>query len=202
MIQNAICRALEGCFGLKNPLALRTWFYRILVNEALQYLRRQKREVPLGEEHTEAMTYEEPAFDEDKQAYEAVMQLSEPMKTVIILHYYEDLTLKQIAEITDTPLSTVKTRLYSALKKLKLILKEEEKMNPENGKKTYESIEIPKNLNETVMQTIASKNKEELKMKYESNENKKASEAKKSYRPVWRGCVAAAAAVLVAGTMD
>ena len=47
-------------------------------------------------------------------------------------------------------------------------------MNPENGKKTYESIEIPKNLNETVMQTIASKNKEELKMKYESNENKKA----------------------------
>ena len=46
-------------------------------------------------------------------------------------------------------------------------------MNPENGKKTYESIEIPKNLNETVMQTIASKNKEELKMKYESNENKK-----------------------------
>ena len=74
-------------------------------------------------------------------------------------------------------------------------------MNPENGKKTYESIEIPKNLNETVMQTIASKKKEELKMKYESNENKKASETKKSYRPVWRGCVAAAAAVLVAGTI-
>ena len=60
-------------------------------------------------------------------------------------------------------------------------------MNPENGKKTYESIDIPKNLNETVMQTIASKKKEELKMKYESNENKKASETKKSYRPVWRG---------------
>ena len=31
VIQNAICRALESCFGLKNPLALRTWFYRILV---------------------------------------------------------------------------------------------------------------------------------------------------------------------------
>ena len=46
-------------------------------------------------------------------------------------------------------------------------------MNPENGKKTYESIDIPKNLNETVMQTIASKKKEELKMKYESNENRK-----------------------------
>lgn len=127
VVQNAICKALEGCFGLKNPLALRTWFYRILVNESLQYLRKQKKETTLTEEHTATLTYHEPAFAEDKGAYEAVMQLPEPMKTVVILHYYEDLTLKQIAEITNTPLSTVKTRLYSALKKLKLTLKEEEK---------------------------------------------------------------------------
>lgn len=126
VVQNAICRALEGCFGLQNPLALKTWFYRILVNEALQYLRKQKREIPLEEAHTAALTYQESAFDEDAQAHAAVMQLAEPMKTVIILHYYEDLTLKQIAEITNTPLSTVKTRLYSALKKLKQILKEAE----------------------------------------------------------------------------
>lgn len=71
-------------------------------------------------------------------------------------------------------------------------------MNPENGKKTYESIEIPEKLNETVNRTIASQNKEELKMKYESN---KKPESNKSHRPVWRGCVAAAAAVLVAGTI-
>ncbi|MGN0136493.1 sigma-70 family RNA polymerase sigma factor [Anaerotignum sp.] len=125
VVQNAICRALESCFGLKNPLALKTWFYRILVNESLQYLRKQKKETTLTEEHTATLTYREPAFDQDTAAYEAVMQLPEPIKTVVLLHYYEDLTLKQIAEITDTPLSTVKTRLYSALKKLRLTLKEE-----------------------------------------------------------------------------
>ncbi len=125
VVQNAICRALEGCFGLKNPLALKTWFYRILVNESLQYLRKRKKETTLTEEHTATLTYSEPAFEEDKRAYEAVIQLPEAMKNVVLLHYYEDLTLKQIAEITDTPLSTVKTRLYSALKKLKLTLKEE-----------------------------------------------------------------------------
>ncbi|MGN0136492.1 DUF3298 domain-containing protein [Anaerotignum sp.] len=71
-------------------------------------------------------------------------------------------------------------------------------MNPENGKKTYESIEIPEKLNEMVEQTIASKNKEELRMHFEKeNETKKSV----SHRPVWRGCVAAAAAVLVAGTV-
>lgn len=125
VVQSAICRALEGCFGLKNPLALKTWFYRILVNESLQYLRKRKKETTLTEEHTAVLTYCEPAFEEDKQTYEAVMQLPEAMKNVVLLHYYEDLTLKQIAEITDTPLSTVKTRLYSALKKLKSTLKEE-----------------------------------------------------------------------------
>lgn len=125
VVQNAICCALENCFGLKNPLALKTWFYRILVNEALQYLRKQKKETMLTEEHTATLAYSEPVFEEDRQAYDAVMQLPEQMKTIVLLHYYEDLTLKQIAEITDTPLSTVKTRLYSALKKLKLILKEE-----------------------------------------------------------------------------
>lgn len=126
IVQNAILRGLEGCFGLRNPLALKTWFYRIVVNESLQYLRKQKRETPLTDEQTAALTYTEPAFAANQEAYTAVMQLPEAMKTVIILHYYEDLTLKQIAEITETPLSTVKTRLYSGLKKLKLILKEAE----------------------------------------------------------------------------
>ena len=41
-------------------------------------------------------------------------------------------------------------------------------MNPENGKKTYESIPIPEKLNEMVTQTIASQNKEEIRMKYKN----------------------------------
>ena len=51
--------------------------------------------------------------------------LPDPGRTVVILHYYEDLTLKQIAEITDVNLNTVKYRLYSSLERLKKRLKEE-----------------------------------------------------------------------------
>ena len=69
-------------------------------------------------------------------------------------------------------------------------------MNPENGKQTYESIPIPEKLNEMVAQTIASQNKEEILMSYE---NKKTTN--KTSRPVWKGCMAAAAAFLVAGTV-
>lgn len=124
VVQNAICSALESCWGIKNPSAIRTWMYRIVVNEALQYLRKQKKVVTLSEEHTEKLVYHEPAFSQDEAAYQAVLALPEQLKTIILLRYYEDLTLKQIAEITDTNLSTVKTRLYTALERLKKTLKE------------------------------------------------------------------------------
>ncbi|MBQ9091938.1 MAG: DUF3298 domain-containing protein [Anaerotignum sp.] len=71
-------------------------------------------------------------------------------------------------------------------------------MNPEYGKKAYESIPIPEKLNEMVAQTIASQNKEDIRMSYE---NTKTTYKTTSRRPVWKGCMAAAAAFLVAGTI-
>lgn len=76
-------------------------------------------------------------------------------------------------------------------------------MNPKNGKKTYESTEIPAQLNELVQQTIASQNKEVLQMKYETEQKAKPEmkQEPKTSRPIWKSCTAAAAAVLVAGTI-
>jgi hypothetical protein len=71
-------------------------------------------------------------------------------------------------------------------------------MSPEYGKKTYESIEIPEKLNIVVAQTIASQNKEEIHMSYE---NTNTTDKTKTPHPVWKGCMAAAAAFLVAGTI-
>lgn len=124
VVQNAICQGLEKCYDLRNQRALKTWFYRILVNESLQYLKRNKKEqVSMNGELPEQI-YQEPAYDSHQEVYDEVLRLPEAMKTVIILHYYEDLTLKQISEITGTNLNTVKSRLYSALNKMELKLKE------------------------------------------------------------------------------
>ena len=124
VVQNAICKGLEKCYDLRNPDAIRTWFYRIVVNESLQYLREHRREsVSAGEDMPEEI-YVEPAYEKEREVYEEVQKLPEPMKTVVVLHFYEDLTLKQISEITQTNLNTVKSRLYSALRRLERILKE------------------------------------------------------------------------------
>ena len=117
VVQNAIVKGLEKCHGLRNPDALKIWFYRIVVNESLQYLRENRRETP--EEELPERPYRESAYDRDRELYEEVLRLPEPMKTVVILHFYEDLTLKQISEITGVNLNTVKSRLYSALRRLR-----------------------------------------------------------------------------------
>ena len=124
VVQSAICKGLEKCFGLKNPEALGTWFYRIVVNEALQYLRKSRKESVSPDGELPEQAYHEPAYERQREVYEEVMRLAEPMKTVVVLHFYEGLTLKQISEGTDTNLNTVKSRLYSALNRLEKGLKE------------------------------------------------------------------------------
>lgn len=124
VVQNAVCKGLEKCYDLRNPGALKTWFYRIVVNESLQYLRRNKKESVSTDGELPEQVYHEPAFEKEREVYEEVQRLAEPMKTVVVLHFYEGLTLKQISEITQTNLNTVKSRLYSALGRLEKGLKE------------------------------------------------------------------------------
>lgn len=124
VVQNAICKGLEKCYDLKNPDALKTWFYRIVVNESIQYIRKNRRELVSSEEQMPEPVYYEQAYDREREVYEEVTQLAEPMRTVVLLHFYEGLTLKQISEVTNTNLNTVKSRLYSALNKLEKRLKE------------------------------------------------------------------------------
>lgn len=46
IVQNAVCKALDHYEAIRNENAVRTWFYRILVNESLLLIRKQKMEIP------------------------------------------------------------------------------------------------------------------------------------------------------------
>lgn len=56
----------------------------------------------------------------DMDLQDAIDQLPPKYKTLIILRFFEDLKIHEIAAITDLNVNTVKTRLYSALKKLRI----------------------------------------------------------------------------------
>nr|WP_325212570.1 sigma-70 family RNA polymerase sigma factor [uncultured Oscillibacter sp.] len=119
-VQTAVCRALERQDSLRDPGAVKTWFTRILMNACTDTLRRRSREVPFPEEGMEPCQEDpEPADDSLARRVDA---LPGEVGTVIKLRFYEELTLKEIGEVTGQNINTVKSRLYAGLKRLRVAM--------------------------------------------------------------------------------
>lgn len=124
LVQEAIVKALCKQHMLRDTSLLKPWFYRILINECLGYLRRHKREVLVDIQPELPEIGEEKDLAQSMDLYRAINQLAPNLKTIIILRYFEDMRLEDVAHVTHTNLNTVKTRLYRALKLLKPLMQE------------------------------------------------------------------------------
>lgn len=124
IVQNAVCKALENHASLRNENAVKTWFYRILVNESLQLLKNKKWEFPSPDDLNAELPYYEKGYEASDDLYDKINQLDETTQKIIKLRFYEELSLKEIAQITETKLNTVKARLYRGLKLLKQNMEE------------------------------------------------------------------------------
>lgn len=121
LVQDSIIKALQKRHTLKHPEYLKTWFYRILINECLMFIRKNKKIVYL--ENLDAY-FNEPSpsslENNNIDLYHAIDRLSPKLKTIILLRFFEDMKLEEIARITGVNLNTIKSRLYKALKILKI----------------------------------------------------------------------------------
>lgn len=118
IVQEAAYKAIYKSGTLRKPEYAGTWICRIVMNEAYNVLRKKKKE----NDQTQ-----EPAFSGEDiyiglDLRQAIRQLKEEEQAVIYLRYYEDKPLDEIAQITQEKLSTVKSRLYRAMDKLKVAL--------------------------------------------------------------------------------
>ena len=118
IVQNGAYKAILNSNKLQNIEYAETWIYRIMMNEIFAKYR-EKENVPL-----ESITLEQGKEDayENVDLQKAIESLEKEDKTVVILRYYEDMKLEDIAKVLNENLSTVKSRLYRSMKKLKLQL--------------------------------------------------------------------------------
>ena len=123
VVQNKACKALENYGGIRNEGAISTWFYRILVNESLLFIKERKR-MTLGETDQEEAHYEEKGFEIQDDLYDSINRMDGDTQTIIKLRFFEELSLKEIAQITEMNLNTVKARLYRGLRQLKVNIQE------------------------------------------------------------------------------
>ena len=125
IVQDAVVKAIEKQHTLRNPATIRTWFYRILVNTSIDAIRRRGKVLytDVLPEGGSEISQESRVLDE-VSLYEAIGRLSPEVRTVILLRFFEDMKIGEIADVTRLPLSTVKNRLYRGLAALRLDLGE------------------------------------------------------------------------------
>ena len=118
-IQETTYRAYRSIKKLREPSFFSTWLVRILLNVCSNELKAKKKHHQfIGQE----MAYTD--HHEQLEIEEALMYIDEPSREIIILKYLRDLPIREIAVICECPQSTVKTRLYRGLQKLRELMKE------------------------------------------------------------------------------
>jgi RNA polymerase sigma-70 factor (ECF subfamily) len=131
--QEAFIAAYRNLGGFRGQARVSSWLHRIAVNQCLTTKRRNRSR---AEEFLDEDTNEEerifvaPAHLSPSKTTEqverlgivrqAVGSLPTDLRQIVVMKEFEEMTFQEISETLDVPLSTVKSRLYTALKQLKM----------------------------------------------------------------------------------
>lgn len=127
IVQESIHKALKTVHTLEHPDGIKSWFYRIVVNTSLDMLRKQKREIIVDDGTLESVGPKSNDCYENVDLARSLDELPPKYRIIIILKFFEDLTLREISEILPENENTVKTRLYKALQILRIQITDEDK---------------------------------------------------------------------------
>ncbi|GIO27951.1 RNA polymerase sigma factor SigV [Ornithinibacillus bavariensis] len=118
IVQDSIQKAITAG-TLKDIQAVKSWFYRIVVNTSLDFLRRRKKVTVLDDTTIQLHSPSHEDHYHDMDLEQALNSLPIQYRSVVVLRYFEDLKIEDVAEILELNINTAKTRLYKALKILR-----------------------------------------------------------------------------------
>ena len=137
--QETFLAAFRNLRGFRGEAKVSSWLHRIAVNQCISRQRRSKvrNESALNDEQENSfatpLNYSPAHVAEGRQETAAVRRainsLPVELRQVVVMKEFEELTFREIADALDLPLSTVKSRLYTAMKQLQLRLQKFESRN-------------------------------------------------------------------------
>lgn len=128
VLQDCLYRLYRHAGKLDGSTPLAPWLYRVTVNLCYSHLKKRKRHWAESFHQFAERLWASPRSAPDYLAEQHEMQavvrqtlarLSPPHRAVLVLHYFHDYSLTEIAEILECPEGTVKSRLFYARKVLK-----------------------------------------------------------------------------------
>jgi RNA polymerase sigma-70 factor, ECF subfamily len=140
--QETFLAAFRNLRGFRGEAKVSSWLHRIAVNQCISRQRRAKvrSESALEDEQDhDAGSFATPVSESPVRIVEgrqetlavrrAINSLPLELKQVVVMKEFEELTFREIADALDLPLSTVKSRLYTALRQLQMRLQKFESRN-------------------------------------------------------------------------
>ena len=138
VFQNTFLQVHLKCEQFEEGRRFRPWVYMIATNQAIDAQRRNKRHIAASLDRTESnsdgdtigrlvdlLVSDDPgpvaassSVEEGRWVGEAVGQLSDNLKSVVTLVYYQGMRYREAADVLDIPVGTVKSRLHAAVYKL------------------------------------------------------------------------------------
>ncbi|MBK8549045.1 MAG: RNA polymerase sigma factor [Saprospiraceae bacterium] len=128
--QDVFVKVFNSLKNFQQKSNFKTWLYRIVYNESINRLRSRKKRIPLVDlnEKTTLHLFDPGSIndsnDEIQFIQKAIQNLPETERIILSLYYYEDISVKEIAKITELTETNVKTRLFRSRQKLYDELKE------------------------------------------------------------------------------
>lgn len=124
IVSEATYKGLKSLHTLKSPEYFDTWMTRIVINTAADFLRKASRTVNLEEDALDIIPAPEADLkpEDSLDLFRAMDSLQEKDRACITLRYFEEYSFLKIAQILQEPESTVKSRLYRALRKMRQAL--------------------------------------------------------------------------------
>jgi RNA polymerase sigma-70 factor, ECF subfamily len=120
--QEMVIKGYRFIRNLKEEPYIKTWLTKILINQCKTMLKKRNKGTFSIEQHHELG---QNTNFEKIEIKEYINQLDHNLKVIAVLYYYNDLPLKEIAEIVEVPIGTIKSRLSKVRTTLKSLMEEE-----------------------------------------------------------------------------
>ena len=124
ILQETSFKAWLNIHTLKDEEKFKPWITKILVNTALNYIKKESKVIYMEDENSIIYSEKSISLEEKLDLYDAIDLLKPKYKTVIILKYFDDMKIEDISYVLNTPENTVKSHLKRAKESLSSILKE------------------------------------------------------------------------------
>jgi RNA polymerase sigma-70 factor (ECF subfamily) len=131
LTQETFTTAWERIDTFEGRSTLATWLHRIAYTKFIDGQRTERRDITIRDRHTSSSVAADDPFetamavDEARRLHRAIDQLDSGERAVLVLHYLQGLSYREMAAVLDLPTGTVKWRTSEALNVLRILLGEE-----------------------------------------------------------------------------